>query len=310
MPVSLSFWAKLGNETWPEKYHPVICHLIDVAAVARSLWDNVFRPHFRQWLAARLGLDESDCAQWAAFWVGAHDIGKVAPCFQDRNDCRTIQLKEKLLKNGFAFHTWDRPHGTISAAILAEHRAAPPDWPQLDERLANRVAVAVGGHHGLFPSDWADVLDLLRSPPQPSPLDAAQCDILRMLARFLQTPAKAAQPIQSDDQAVFMALAGLTSVADWIGSNQEFFAPAGDPKVAAGQFDLQTYFRHAQKQAQCALRQLGWLDREPFGERSGNLRGIVRRHPLRPAAAAAAGRGGCRADHGRPIAGSHRGPNG
>jgi hypothetical protein len=23
----LSFWAKLGDATWPDKYHPVLCHL-------------------------------------------------------------------------------------------------------------------------------------------------------------------------------------------------------------------------------------------------------------------------------------------
>jgi hypothetical protein len=59
MNPMLLFWAKLGNETWPEKYHPVICHLIDVAAVTQNLWDAVFRPQFRKWLAGRLGLDET-----------------------------------------------------------------------------------------------------------------------------------------------------------------------------------------------------------------------------------------------------------
>ena len=33
MDYSHLFWAKLGGTTWPDKYHPVICHLIDVAAV-------------------------------------------------------------------------------------------------------------------------------------------------------------------------------------------------------------------------------------------------------------------------------------
>jgi len=31
------FWAKLGQATWPEEYHPVQCHLVDVAAVTRRL---------------------------------------------------------------------------------------------------------------------------------------------------------------------------------------------------------------------------------------------------------------------------------
>jgi hypothetical protein len=84
MNPTLLFWAKLGNDTWPDKYHPVICHMIDVAAVTLSLWDTVFRPQLRKWLARRLGLDEDSYARWLAFWSGAPDISKVSPCFQDR----------------------------------------------------------------------------------------------------------------------------------------------------------------------------------------------------------------------------------
>lgn len=61
------FWAKLGNKTWPEEYHPVICHLIDVGQVARKLRDEVFRPKVRQWVGARHGLtDQSEAGVWGA----------------------------------------------------------------------------------------------------------------------------------------------------------------------------------------------------------------------------------------------------
>lgn len=30
-----TFWAKLDRASWPDEYHPVICHLIDVGQVAR-----------------------------------------------------------------------------------------------------------------------------------------------------------------------------------------------------------------------------------------------------------------------------------
>jgi CRISPR-associated endonuclease/helicase Cas3 len=167
MNLSLLFWAKLGDATWPEKYHPVACHLIDVAAVTFHLWDSVFRPQFRTWLARHLGLDELSCPRWLAFWGGAHDIGKVSACFQDRNDRRTNPLKRRLQEAGFVFHGWDKPHGTISSAILADLLVTPTGWPALGPRLAAQVAVAVGGHHGTFPTDWMDVADLIRSGPRP-----------------------------------------------------------------------------------------------------------------------------------------------
>jgi CRISPR-associated endonuclease/helicase Cas3 len=263
-PSSLRFWAKLGVATWPEHYHPVVCHLIDVAAVARHMWVGAFRSRFRISVAENLSLDEDACGRWLAFWCGAHDIGKVAYCFQNRNDARTASLKERLRADGFALPSWDRPHGTISCAVLAEELASlGDDWPEVNKQLAWKVAVAVGGHHGLFPADWGDVVDLLQSAPSPCQWHKARREILGILARWLLPGTKAPQHARPDDQSVFMVLAGLTSVADWVGSNQEFFPPAGNSEVANGRFDLEGYFVLAQDRAFRALRQLGWLDREP-----------------------------------------------
>jgi hypothetical protein len=36
MASLLAFWAKLGAHTYPDRYHPVLCHLIDVGFVARQ----------------------------------------------------------------------------------------------------------------------------------------------------------------------------------------------------------------------------------------------------------------------------------
>jgi CRISPR-associated endonuclease/helicase Cas3 len=261
MYSSLWFWAKLGYKTWPEEYHPVICHLIDVAAVTQNLWDAVFRPQFREWLAKRLELDEDSCGRWLAFWSGAHDIGKVAPCFQDRNDQRTNALNKRLQDAGFLFSTWNKPHGTISSAILAELLEAPTDWPRLDRKLAVQVAIAVGGHHGLFPADWIDVRDLLRSTRQPCSWDAARREMLASLARLLGVGVRAPQLPETSDLSIFMVLAGLTSVADWIGSNQAFFRPKGCPAVVQSGLDLDGYFTEAQDRAKQALTALGWLER-------------------------------------------------
>jgi CRISPR-associated endonuclease/helicase Cas3 len=198
----------------------------------------------------------------APFWAGAHDIGKVAACFQDRNDARTSALKERLCSAGFPFHGWDKPHGTISSAVLADLLADPSGWPLIPKPLAERIAVAVGGHHGLYPNDWADVADLLR---QPSNWDAARREILRVLADLLLDGVKAPLPAETSDQSAYMALAGLTSVADWIGSNQTFFPPVGCPAVAERGLDPSTYFQKATRQADEALLALGWLGREASG---------------------------------------------
>src|SRR5215468_10524320 len=98
----LIFWAKLGSATWPEKYHPVLCHLIDVGQVALQLWNEVCRAKVREWVTARLGLpDQETAGTWLAFWTAAHDIGKVSPDFQEQG--KSDELTKRLLAAGFQF---------------------------------------------------------------------------------------------------------------------------------------------------------------------------------------------------------------
>ena len=108
MNNSMMFWAKLGTEDWPTKYHPVLCHLIDVGQVAHRLWGDVCRKRVKAWVTARLGLpDEKITGAWLAFWVAAHDIGKICPGFQVLgDDHRTTKLRACLPEPG-----WDYPTG-------------------------------------------------------------------------------------------------------------------------------------------------------------------------------------------------------
>src|SRR5262245_16393455 len=119
------FWAKLGDETWPEKYHPVICHLIDVGQVARHLWARVFRRQIRALVTARLGLaDEQAAGAWLAFWAATHDIGKVSPDFQGQG--KINELKKRLGAPFNFEHPGDKkPHGDVSTKVLAQELASP-----------------------------------------------------------------------------------------------------------------------------------------------------------------------------------------
>ena len=266
MPLSLCFWAKLGNATWPDQYHPVVCHLIDVGQVARRLWADVCRSKVRRWVTARLGLTDQDAAgAWLAFWAGAHDIGKVSPDFQAQG--KTDELKRRLAAAEFNFaHTGGtEPHGFVSTTILAaELTAEGRNWTPLAGSVARAAAVAVGGHHGLFPTNW----DGMHGPLGNERWADARREILAELARLLGLRGLPPPcPTVADDQSVWMFVAGLTSVADWIGSNQEFFEPIGNRALADGPFDVDDYFGAAEKNAAVALEKLGWLrqsnDRRP-----------------------------------------------
>ena len=91
----------------------------------------------------------------------------------------------------------------------------------------------------------------------------------------------APKPDPGDDQSVWMYLAGLTSVADWIGSNQEFFEPVGNPALVDGQFDVDDYFGKARPRGRGAgeARLAG-----PGGhDHAGNIRGLVPAFTTSPA---------------------------
>ncbi len=251
------FWAKLGDAEWPEPYHPVLCHLIDVAAVTAKLWEAVFRPRFCRWLAGHLGLEERECGRWLAFWSGAHDIGKVSPCFQSQG--KTNRLITLLKEAGFDFPPGNEPHGVLSTKILADELTGAMKWAAIDAGVARNVAVAVGGHHGVFPTNW----DGICSPLGNGTIWAVvRREILADLARLCGvTSLRPPKPTRTHDQSVWMCLAGLTSVADWIGSNQEFFPVVGNAALVNGTFNVDDYFEQANRQAAGALDQLGWLGR-------------------------------------------------
>ena len=73
------FWGKLGKEKEAGGFHPLLCHMLDVAAVAERTWDDVLTPAARRRLAAALGLDERAARRWVAFLAGLHDSGKCSP---------------------------------------------------------------------------------------------------------------------------------------------------------------------------------------------------------------------------------------
>jgi CRISPR-associated endonuclease/helicase Cas3 len=63
-----------------------------------------------------------------------------------------------------------------------------------------------------------------------------------------------------------MVLAGIVSVADWVGSNQTFFKPVGNAAIIDKPFDADDYLAIAITQADRALTELGWLGRADVSE--------------------------------------------
>src|SRR5581483_738891 len=148
-------------------------------------------------------------------------------------------------------------HGTVSALAL---RALLKDQFGLERRLAARLALVAGGHHGLFPRP-ADLACEKADEASwgAGPWVARRQLLVSVVADQLGLPRD--RPPQRLGDAAAMTLAGFITVADWIGSNRAYFdyedaSAWTDPVAGVGD-----YWARAQAQARSALRSLGWLAR-------------------------------------------------
>ncbi|MFA7060672.1 MAG: CRISPR-associated helicase Cas3' [Pedobacter sp.] len=239
-------WAKTSQLMGPviRLWHPLVLHLLDVAACADAILDR--EPEVtRKRLAEVLGMAWEDARSWILLMIACHDLGKACPGFQCKWDNLTGLPLPKIPNT-------DINHAFVSQIVLTEI-LLERDWP---EGLAILVADAVGCHHGerisernlqflegnrnaLGSIDWAnirrDIFDAVFDVLQPA-----------------RTPDK--QILSGPD---FMLLSGLTSFADWIGSNDKWF-PFGTPEECE---DLLGWFKIRKACAERALDAIGWNHR-------------------------------------------------
>lgn len=250
------FWAKMGRLPAP-RYHPLICHLIDVACVTRAMWRGVVVPPARRAIAAALGLDEEAAEGWIVFWAGLHDIGKACPAFQFQVDDPNV--RERLARAGLTRLSvpGKAPHGTVSTFAL---RPLLTEQFGLPAAVASTVATGIGGHHGIFPKA-SDVNDLKVAATGTPSWDAARRALANVLADVLHLPR---QPVPTAiDNAAAMWLSGLVSVADWMGSDDTCFPYAAANSGAIPSLDLAAYLEDSSAAAEKILRDLGWLGWSP-----------------------------------------------
>lgn len=255
--ASCHLWAKsqVGEQT---SWHPLVLHLLDVAACADVILER--EPEVtRQRMGQVLGLSWPLARPWLLLLIACHDLGKGCPGFQ----CKWKNLSG--LDPGVS------PDTTINHAFVSQVELfdllCERAWP---EDLAELVADAVGCHHGerAKPNTLSNLSGNRRALGKPE-WQQARRDIFEALLTVFapeNVPTKA-----SLDGPDFMLLAGLTSFADWIGSNESVFQ-FGIPKDCD---DLQKWFdRRRAENAEKALDAIGWAIRAPLAKSSRSFREV------------------------------------
>lgn len=239
-------WAKTSKGV-DGRWHPLILHMLDVAASAGAILER--EPEStRERMAAILGMTWEDARAWLLLVVACHDLGKACPGFQ----CKWENLSGMYA--GRSPNT-EINHAFVSQIALSEILQRN-SWP---EELAELVADAVGCHHGERASP--SILDRLMGDRRALGKDEwteARRGLVELLLAVLNptmTPTK--QTLTGPD---FMLLSGLTSFADWIGSNEDWF-PFGTVEDCD---DLHDWFQKRRIRANQALDSLRWEPRTPL----------------------------------------------
>ncbi len=205
------FWAKSSDSGG----HPLIQHMLDVAAVARELLENQTTQAFDR-LGSALNLDHEQTKAWVAALCGLHDLGKATPGFQ----AKWLPGRERVAGHGFKFpkgapERHDASTRHFLAAVLAKRG--------LNRATANRLADAVAAHHGFHiqPTEQQAVALFSLPPPWPHSIEALAVEYLDAVVPDLPAPSLSADPARR--AAALQWLAGLCSTADWIGSSASDF---------------------------------------------------------------------------------------
>ncbi|MBX3279721.1 MAG: CRISPR-associated endonuclease Cas3'', partial [Acidobacteria bacterium] len=251
-------WAKLPRESENSRaFHPLICHMLDVAVVARIMWREVLSETARRQTAESLQLPVDEAEKWIAYLAALHDLGKASPAFQLRKEARHLFEIYRTLGRPPNVEAKDCPHGGVTAETLPDILT---EEFGIDGQTAMRLSVVIGGHHGTFPTST----ELLQYPDPGVGITSRWKTIRRgisLMLRDLLGVSKHAIP-HGCDHATAMFIAGLVSVADWIGSNNDYFPYLVGDFASLPTLSLDEYMRNAEAGARLALTRLGWMDWE------------------------------------------------
>ncbi len=203
------FWAKTTKDKKPGI--SVFQHMVNVGCVACNM--AKVAPE----LLKRFQLDAETIGALSAL----HDLGKISPGFQRK--CEAWLEEKDLLKiarNGVWDTALESDHGKATHAAVQKYF----NDNRVDRGTGKFLSAVLGGHHGrLSPPN-----DRGFRPPKPITENRSGIDWERerndaadaVRSVFGVNPAGLAA---DDSSPALWWLAGITSVADWIGSDERFF---------------------------------------------------------------------------------------
>ena len=245
----MRFWGKAQPQD-PARgpsWHPLAYHSLDVAATARALFrrDEGLQERFSE----LTGLRCEDVMPVLCYLLGTHDIGKFAQRFQAK--------VPELFRDSFDGDPAKLPDGYDHGAGGMRMFKVCPEVFQLPRISSPRawtpLVSAVTGHHGAPPATNAENSLVSLRIDYGSIGIAAAGEFARQIRELLNLPSELGGLRVDQSKRASHAVAGLAVLADWIGSNQDWF-PYREPKM-----ELREYWEDIQPKADAAVEQSGVL---------------------------------------------------
>lgn len=234
-----SLWAKLSNASTPPTFHPLLCHMLDTAAVAEYFWQRVLTDGARRDIAKGFGCSPDHAGKWVRFISALHDLGKASPAFQVKDPTAVRRLMDAGLPCATGRH--DAPHGTVTTRTLSPILESAYG---VNPETSRRIAAITGGHHGVFPT--ANQVDVLREESVGGRRwDRLRSQLVSVIAHSIGVSSDTA-PVHVENNTA-MTIAGFISTADWIASNETYFSHAAVNSPDSPAIDVNAYERKQER---------------------------------------------------------------
>ena len=253
-----ALWAKADKNTY--QVHRLIYHLLDVGNCALVLWQYGINKPTKEQIAGWLHLDASHAGNYIAFLAALHDLGKASPAFQDHPNLPS-GLREKI-RTQINIAGLEIParsdldkrarHEVISTYSL--NNEASLNCGQSMSSLRDLFAQVIGGHHGAWPQVG------LFSPIHLKSLDKGnegwtnvRQEIYNELFEIFHPSAIPDVKLNTlKDNSILTIISGLISIADWLGSANEYFNY--EPRTLT----IEQYFQESRTKALNAIKRIEW----------------------------------------------------
>lgn len=237
-----------GKQKGLSREYPVVCHLLDTAAVFLVLWDDLLGAELRARIAAALRLGEDDARKVVSFWAGLHDLGKITPPFQAQVSEAFSGIRsepEYLFAPGAeslrVFRHEMATHWALAGLFADAGYADPRSSGSVRAALSHQVAQLLGGHHGRYGAVIKAKELAAASAYQPGLGEAGWAEQRRRhFAQLRRITGGSAVPLGSMPTELAVVVTGLVVVADWLASQTgaiEALMPPAGWRGTAGELD-------------------------------------------------------------------------